>query len=308
MKVEKLNIYNDKIDCGVDNDYPTSKYAFRQPCLAMFVGQRLTGKSYLASQFLAQAQKEKTFDRVYMITPSFNSNKAYFGKYVNEEDVYEPTKDSIQNVINSVEADRDEWEEYLTKKELFKMYKKDARKAIKNIDEDNLISYYSNGFFDNQVPEWKYSKEEPCKSLLILDDCLGSPAILQSSGLTKVATLNRHIAPLKENYKGRSACGLAVIILSQSYKMNNGISRVLRENLSLLTLFKNKQQKQMDAIKEELGSVVDEKLFSQAYDYATKEQYGNLTIDFKSKCPSFTFRKNLNELIKFDELPCNCKK
>lgn len=308
MKVEKLNIYNDKIDCGVDNEYPTSKYAFRQPCLAMFVGQRTSGKSYLASQFLAQAQREKTFDRIYMVTPSFNSNKAYFGKYVNEEDVYEPTKDSIQSVISSVEADRDSWEDYLSKKELYKMYKKDARKAIKNIDEDNLISYYSNGFFDNQVPEWKYAKEEPCKSLLILDDCLGSPAILQSSGLTRIATLNRHIAPLKENYKGRSACGLAVIILSQSYRMNNGISRILRENLSLLTLFKNKQQKQMDAIKEELGNVVDEKLFTQAYDYATKEQFGNLTIDFKSKCPSFTFRKNLNELIKFDELPCQCKK
>ena len=308
MKVEKLNIYNDKIDCGVDNEYPTSKYAFRQPCLAMFVGQRTSGKSYLASQFLAQAQREKTFDRIYMVTPSFNSNKAYFGKYVNEEDVYEPTKDSIQSVISSVEEDRDSWEDYLSKKELYKMYKKDARKAIKNIDEDNLISYYSNGFFDNQVPEWKYEKEEPCKSLLILDDCLGSPAILQSSGLTRIATLNRHIAPLKENYKGRSACGLAVIILSQSYRMNNGISRILRENLSLLTLFKNKQQKQMDAIKEELGNVVDEKLFTQAYDYATKEQFGNLTIDFKSKCPSFTFRKNLNELIKFDELPCQCKK
>ena len=72
------------------------------------------------------------------------------------------------------------------------------------------------------------STVEPPKSLLILDDVLGSPAILQSSGLTKIATLNRHIAPLQENYKGRSACGLAVIILSRSYKMQNGISRSLR--------------------------------------------------------------------------------
>ena len=308
MKVEKLNIYNDKIDSGVDNEYPTSKYAFRQPFLAMFVGCRTSGKSHLASQFLAQAQREKTFNRIYMVTPSFNSNKAYFGKYVNEEDVYEPTKDSIQNVISSVEADRDEWEDYLSKKELYKMYKKDARKAIKNIDEDNLISYYSNGFFDNQVPVWKYDNEEPPKSLLILDDCLGSPAILQSSGLTRITCLNRHVADLKENYKGRSACGLAVIILSQSYRFNNGISRVLRENLSLLTLFKNKQQKQMDAIKEELANVVDEKLFSQAYEYATREKYGNLTIDFRPRCETMTFRKNLNELIKFDNMVCSCDK
>ena len=307
MKTSVLDVYNDKVDTGVDNEYPTSRFTFRQPSLHMLCGQRTSGKSYLASKMLSQAQKEKTFDRIYMITPSFNSNKAYFGKYVNEEDVYEPTRESISEVIKCVEADRDEWEEYLEKKELYKMYKKDKNKAVHKIDEDNIINYYNQGFFDGIVPEWKYQKEEPVKSLLILDDCLGSPAILQSSGLVRIATLNRHIAPLKENYKGRSACGLAVCILSQSYKMNNGISRVLRENLSLLTLFLNRQQKQLDAIKEELANVVDIKLFDKAYEYATKEKYGNLTIDFKAKCPSMTFRKNLNELIKFDELPCECK-
>jgi len=87
-----------------------------------------------------------------------------------------------------------------------------------------------------------------------------------------------------------------------------GFSRVLRENLSLLTLFLNKQQKQLDAIKEELANVVDVNLFDEAYKYATKDKFGNLTIDFKSKCKTMTFRKNLNELIKFDELSCECNK
>ena len=59
-------------------------------------------------------------------------------------------------------------------------------------------------------------RKSQVKSLLILDDCLGSPAILQSSGLTKCATLNRHLSPLKEPHSNRSACGLAVIILSQT--------------------------------------------------------------------------------------------
>ena len=305
MKVQKIKIYDDKVETGVDNEYPTSHYAFRQPCLQMIVGQRTSGKSFLTSKVLAQAHREKTFDRIYIITPSFNSNKAYFGKYIKEEDVFEPTRESIQNVISLVEQDRDEWEEYLEKKELYNQFKKDKNKPIHKILEDNLISYYNYNFWD-EPPTWKYEKEEPCKSLLILDDCLGSPAILQSSGLTKIATLNRHIAPLQENHKGRSACGLAVMILSQSYKMAQGISRCLRENLSLLTLFKNKQQKQMDAIVEELANVVDENLFRQAYEYATKDKYGNLTIDFKPKCPTLTFRKNLNEAIKFEELKCEC--
>jgi hypothetical protein len=182
---------------------------------------------------------------------------------------------------------------------MYKNFQRDKHKNAKLIDEENLIYYYENDFF-NEMPKWKYQNVQPPRSLLILDDCLGSPAILQSSGLTRVATLNRHIAALKENHSNRSACGLAVIILTQSYRMNNGISRVLRENLSLLTLFKNKQQKQLDAIKEELANVVDEDKFSKAYEFATSEKFGSLTVDFAPKDPKFQFRKNLNELIILD--------
>jgi hypothetical protein len=299
MKVSKLLCYSQNPDAGVNNEYPTPVESFKQPALHMIVGQRTAGKSYLTSKILAQAKKDKTFDRIYIVTPSFNSNKSYFGKYIDEEDVYEPTKESISDVIKSVESDRDEFENYLNKMKMYKQFQKDKHKNSKLIDEDNLIYYYENNFF-NEIPTWKYQKVEPPKSLLILDDCLGSPAILQSSGLTKIATLNRHVAALKENHSNRSACGLAVIILTQSYRMNNGISRVLRENLSLLTLFKNKQQKQLDAIKEELANVVDEEKFGKAYEFATGEKFGSLTVDFVPKDQKFQFRKNLNELIILD--------
>ena len=101
---------------------------------------------------------------------------------------------------------------------------------------------------------------------------------------------------------------MAVIILSQSYRCNQGIGRLLRENLSLFTLFENKQEKQMQAIEDEIGSVIDINKFREAYKIATKEKYGNLTIDFSAKCPSKIFRKNLNECIIFDDMECKCKK
>ena len=299
MKTSKLQCYSQDPDCGVANEYPTPIDSFKQPVLNLICGVRNTGKSFLTSKMLAQAKKDQTFDRIYIVTPSFNSNKSYFDKYIDEEDVHEPTRDSISDVIKSVEADRDEFEGFIAKKRMYQEFKKDKHKSVHSIDEDNLMYYYENDFFA-EAPKWKYKKEEPPKSLLILDDCLGSPAILQSSGLTRIATLNRHIAPLKENHSNRSACGLAVIILCQSYRMNNGISRVLRENVSLLTLFKNKQQKQMDAIRDELANVVDEDKFMKAYEYATAEKYGSLTIDFVPKTPQHQFRKNLNELILLD--------
>ncbi len=309
MKTKQLNVYNQDPDGQVNNTYPTPKNSFKQPCLQMIVGQRTSGKSYLCSKMLAQFAKDKTFDQIYIVTPSFNSNRDYFGKYIPEGNAFDPTGDSIQNIINLVEADRDEFEEYLSKIELYKKFKKEMKSKIpvEQMNGDLLLSAYENDFF-SQPPKWKYNKVEPPKSLLILDDCLGSPALLQSSGLVKLATLNRHVAPLKENHSDRSACGLGVIILSQSYKMREGIGRVLRENLSLLTLFKNKQEKQMSAIEEELSNVCDLDLFRRAYTHATAEKYGSLSVDFTPKCPTKTFRKNLNELIIFDELICTCPK
>ena len=115
MFTKIVNSYNSTIDQPVTNEYPTKENSFKQPCLHFIVGQRTSGKSYLTSKILAQTHKDKTFDRIYIITPSFNSNKSYFGKYIKEEDVFEPTKDSIAKVIASVEAERDEWEAYLKK-------------------------------------------------------------------------------------------------------------------------------------------------------------------------------------------------
>lgn len=311
MKTKQLKVFNATIKNGVNNEYPTHADTPKQPCLQLVVGQRTAGKSYLTSKMLEQYQNsgQPVFDVIYIITPSFCSNKAYFGKFIQEENIFEPTRDAIAKVIEKVEADRDEWEEHLKKIELYKKFKNDInKKDLYKIDEDNMISYLDSGFLDNEKPKWKYRKEEPPKSLLIMDDVLSSPAISHSSGLTKIATLNRHVAPLEKEHSGRSACGLGVIILTQTYRMTGGIGRCLRENVSLLTLFKNKQEKQVAAIKEELANVVDIDLFDKAYNFATAEKFGNLTIDFAPKCSTKTFRKNLNELIMFDEMPCKCNK
>ena len=220
---------------------------------------------------------------------------------MDEKDVYEPTKNSIDRVIAEVEKDRDDWEQF---QERLKMHKQFMQSLEKNV----LLTDYQLLFYDSVMDKPKYKYNEPVKSLLILDDVINSPAILQSSGLGRIDTLNRHIAPLKEEFNGRSACGLAVIILSQSYRCQQGVGRLLRENLSLFTLFKNKQPKQMEVIEEEIGSVIDIDKFQKAYEYATRDKYGNLTVDFNPKCPSKTFRKNLNECLMFDDLKCTCKK
>jgi len=313
MKVstKKINLYGKDTDPsqGVSNEYATSHYAVRQPCLLYCSATRNSGKTHTISKLVSQAQKEKTFDRIYMICPTFQSNKSYFGKMIDEDNVFEPTKDSIQKVIEMVEEERNEFEDYLRKEKLYKEFIQ-VLKSKRELTDGEIIKFEELGFLDDEFdrPKWKYGDKNvrPPQSLLILDDILSSPAILQSSGLTRIATLNRHIAPLSEPHSGRSACGLGVIIISQTYSMNQGISRTLRENLTHLLIFRNKQEKQMGKIREELGSAVDADKFMSAYNLAVKEKYGNLLVDFNPRCPTMTFRKNLNELIIFEEDADNC--
>jgi len=317
MKIttKKINLYGKDTEPsqGVSNEYQTSHYAIRQPCLMYVSAVRNSGKSFAVSKLVAQAQKEKTFDKIYMITPTFVSNKSYFGKMISEDNVFEPTKDSIQKVIEMVEAERDEFEDYLRKEKLYKEFIQ-ILKSKREFSDEEIMRFEELGFLDDQFdrPKWKYGDKNirPPQSLLILDDILSSPAILQSSGLTRVATLNRHIAPLTEPHSGRSACGLAVILISQTYSMPQGVSRTLRENLTHLLIFKNKSEPQMKKIREELGSTIEEDKFITAYNMATKEKYGNLLCDFNPRCSSMTFRKNLNELIIFedDAKGCQCGK
>ena len=257
--IKKLDIYDKKDEPkqGVSNSYETSPNAISQPCLMYVSAVRNSGKSFAVSKMVRGLQREKVFDSVKIITPTFNSNKAYFGDLIKdpELDVLEPTRDSIQKVIEMVEADRDEFEAHLEKLKEYNEFVKLLRQGA-DMTDDQVIKYIDLGFLNAEFekPIFKYEKFagrlRPPQTLLILDDILSSPAVLQSSGLIKLATLNRHCAPLRETFGSlgrspRSACGISVIIISQTYNMPQGISRTIRENITHLLLFKNKQEKQL---------------------------------------------------------------
>jgi hypothetical protein len=304
MKIKKLDAYNRVPKEGVSNEYSTGESSFRAPFLACVIGARTAGKSYLTSQILLQAELENTYDEIYIITPTFNSNKKYFERFIPPENVFSPTKCSIATVMKKVEDNRDEYLRHLEEVEEWKKYKEKMRyRPIRSFGTSELLYYLEKGFLDDKPPEWKYRVLRPPTSLLILDDIINTKAISQSSGFLQLSVLNRHCAPMEEDHDDRSACGLGVIILAQTYAsaVGTGIPRICRENVSLLFLFKNKQEKQMEKIKDELANVVDIDKFEKAYAYATAEDYGNLCVDFKPKRPELTFRKNLNEAIVFDE-------
>lgn len=319
MKTKLIKKFDKPPPKAFNNEYPTSHYQFKNPMLMMVCGVRNSGKGYTTSKIIRDANSENLYDVVYMITPTFQSNRAQFGDLgIVEENVYYPTKDCVEKVIERVEQDRDDWEEYLIEMEIYENWiaKTKTSKAIHTITDDDVEEFVSAGYITLEgdiiegmkMPEWKYPTIRKPQSLLVLDDVLGSGALNHSAGLTKLAIMNRHIAPLTGEEGG--SLGLSVIIQTQTYCTTQGVSRAIRENLTELVLFNQKGDKVIDKIVQEMGGAVDPDEFRQAYEYALKDKHDNLTVSFNPKCGTLRYRKNLNELIMFEDAlkECQCKK
>ena len=308
MKIKKVkNIFQKAPPSKFSNEWKTSPYMFKQVCLHLICGTRGSGKSYTASKILRGAIDENLYDRILFITPSFLSNKKQFeGLGVEEEDVFRPEKTAIQDCIDIVEAERDDWELYCDEMDLY-------NKMVNSSDDTEFSDEELHGmeslFIDEEFtkPEWKRKIIRRPQIVLVMDDILSTPAITSSSGINRLFATNRHLEELKRG----GALGLSVMILTQTYATTNshGIGRSIREQLTELTLFANKQPKQLDKIIDELGGAVDETKFRAAYEYAIQDEFDNLTISFGPKCKTMTFRRNLSQFIVFDddEKECQCE-
>lgn len=322
MKVKKIKEYSKTPKDSISNQYQTKKHSFKEPGIKLVIGTRGTGKSYTTAKIMLEAQKDKLFDVIYFITPTFESNKAHWSQFnISEENVFYPNRDAIAKVLASIEQDRDEFEDYLVEMEIYERFKRETKNknTIAQMEAENLNEYIrmgyvgENGYLNNKIvkPEWKYKdisgKIRPPTSLLVMDDVLGSTALSQSEAFTKLCIMNRHIAPLSEPFDNRQALGCSVIILSQVYSAQNGIPRACRENATDLILFKNRQKGAMEKIKQELAGAVDETEFEQAYLYATEGKHDNLCISFNPDCPTKRYRKNLNSYIIFPSAESECQ-
>ena len=258
--------------------------------LMVFSGKRGGGKSVAITNYLRKLLDLKLMDRIILLTPTWHSNKEVYSSLNLDEnqDVIEPQKSSLRDIIKMVEAEKAEWDLFLRNKEMYKKFEKqmNGNTPISHIDPMELMAYHDNHFF-HEKPEWKYEKEVPPRIFLIIDDMLGTPLMMPTAGLTNLCIKHRHIA---------EGTGISIAMLVQSYCCLGGLNRAIRENSCQLALFKNTDENQMKKIIQEMGDVNEDK-FTSMFEYATAEPFGFLFIDFNSKSPEQQFRKNFDEYL-----------
>ena len=149
----------------------------------------------------------------------------------------------------------------------------DKEMDIKHTDEDPI--YFDTfeekdlkNVIDTQEGIIKYMKEKDYKHLynicIIIDDWADNEKVVRKNKeLIKLFTKGRHWY-------------ISTFITSQSYTQ---ISPVVRKNATQLFIFRLHNQKDLDAILEELSGLYDKKTLDKIYRVATNDRHGFLYID-----------------------------
>jgi hypothetical protein len=271
-----------------DDDFP------KLHTLSLVSGKRGGGKSVATANFMRLCKDKQYFQRCWLITPTYASNKEIWNiADIQEEDVLEPTVTALKEVAKLIEAERQEWNLFLQQKALYEKFHKDIKhKAIKSIPSDELMNYFEMGLLDNpemEMPKWKYSLECPPRLALIIDDCLGTDLMAKrTAGLVNTCIKHRHLS---------DGLGVSIFMLVQSYCAQGGVNRAIRENATNLWLFKINDYNQIKKVKEEADLPVSEKDFEEMCHMCHEIPYNFLFIDFNPKDESKRFRSGFGNYL-----------
>ena len=273
---------------------------FEIPFILLAISKRFGGKTSSLTSFLRIMKKMDRLDRLLVITGTYQNNKHYYvGLDVNEdEDVFEPNIDTCSQLIDVLNEEAMAFDEYHIQMERWKELQKEIRskKHVNDIDEDLLLS-----FENMEKPTYKYMRNGKAYRPVItaiFDDCMGTELFSTNKRnmLSNLVIKHRHLG---ETVYGKGSVGLNLIFSVQSYTSNSlGVPKSVRTNVTILTVFRNKNQKELQTIAEELAGEVSPEVFFRLHQEATSIPYGFLVVDLNKKKTSLSsFRQNWDKYL-----------
>lgn len=302
MKLKKINKFTTELPEKSAFSIDTDPDFLKLHTLCIASGKRGGGKSVAIANLVKKAKEKGYYDKVYLITPTYNSNQQIWDiADIDEEDVYEPDMSVLKTIINNVEGEKKEWDLFLSMKKLHKKFKQDMKdKPFDKIGSHNLVDYLDCGFFEpNFNDKWKYKNEVPPRLAVIIDDSLGTDLMARrNAGLTNLCIRHRHIA---------DGLGLSIFMLVQSYCALGGVARAIRENCTHLLLFRINDEKQIAKVREETDLPCSEEDWINMCKYAHEIPFNFLLLDFVPKTECRRYRSGFDNYIITDSNPCCCK-
>ena len=252
---------------------------FKLHSLMAFVGHRGSGKTHAIVNLTKRYLDEGSFTRVFVISPTYESNPVFHVLKIDEDDVYTDHMNAlaaIEKILKKTKEDSDDYDDY---EEYMKAYRKWKRGDSLTNDEYTLLD--NNNF---EKPPEVIPRPSP---LLIIDDMSHSDIYSTSrqNPFINLCLRHRHINHGK---------GITIMMAAQTFR--SGIPLPLRQNIQQYFIWPTHDSGQLDAVYHEIANLVDQETFMKIYHEATKEPHSFLSID-TCNTPDKQFRKNFDIAI-----------
>lgn len=275
-----------KVNLGKVPHHPNEKHRIdlpdgvpKPPILGMYVAKRGQGKSTAAVRLMKYYvdHKPPVFhkDLMFVISPTAESQQHLWDHIgIPEENVFTgSTADHVQQVIVAiVDVLKAAKERYEEDQEYMQAYR--ALVSGKNLTprQELLLDRRDAQPLKDPAP-WP----RPC---LLLDD-LSHMKILDKPWFVSLCLRHRHLA---------GGVSLSMIIICQS--LHGGLSRVVRQNCSLICLFSTHDKTCIDDLYKECSHLLDQEEFIAVFEDATDDFHSFLAVDLSQKDPNLVFSKN----------------
>ena len=265
MKIVKTNLkFKDLGTAPFAIETPPEHIKLHTVCL--LVGKRGSGKSFFASNLLDWLD----FDRILIISPTYESNYAQFKRLgVAQDDIFDPDDPAVvQKVVDIVNAERDDLLEYRQKLAMLKELKANIKNPYDLHENYHLFSEFI-GLDGNWVtPEHKYGGRYPKVCVLASD--VQSTLLFRNRHWLNLCIKSRHVSPMPLD---EPSLGVSLIMCVQSYTSQGGsLPRAIRQNMTHFGLFRLRAQDTLDLISKELSGEVSPKKFLEVYRYIMADE------------------------------------
>jgi hypothetical protein len=246
----------------------------------MFVAKRGQGKSTAAVRLLKYYidhsppvfQKKFTF----VVSPTAESQKHLWDHLgLEEENVHvASTEKQVRGIIDDIVVKlREEKLKYDEDQEYLEAYRKLMRGTELTQREEMLLDMRDCEPLTDPTP-WP-------RPMLILDD-LSHLKVMDRPWFISLCLRHRHLA---------GGVSLSMIAICQS--LRGGLSRVVRQNCSLICLWSTHDKTALDDLYSECSHLLDKPEFEGVFRAATDEFHDFLAVDLSQRDPNLVFSRNL---------------
>lgn len=256
---------------------------FRLHTLAAFIGPRGCGKTNACVVLAREYLRFGSFNRVFLISPTYGSNTIFDELHIQPGDVYEDMhacQDALRDILRKIEEDRaayDAMQEYGKLWRKFKRHPQKCTPAEMAILED--VHYMEPFHIPFPSP------------LVIVDDMSHSDlyGVGRSNPLINLALRHRHIF---------DGTGCTIFFLLQNFRSHGSIPKPVRENIQQWFIWNVRDQDVLRTIHSEFASLLSFDEFHELFRKATADsEHEFLTIDLNPIDKVLQFRKNFDVVL-----------